>query len=307
MNAPTASETSHRLPITHLRRIALVVAQPEECAQFYGGPWGLTRTEASDDAPIALSGTGGEHHLLRLHRGPVNAIESIGLGMPSVDAIDAAAERLRAKQVQLLTEPGEIDAPGGGYGFRFADLEGRVIELSTMVQAARTEPDGPTPKKLAHVVLNTVDIDAACAWWVDIVGLRVSDWSEHQMVFLRCNDEHHCIAFNQAEHTSLNHVAYEVATLDGYMRSLGRLNRAGHQPAWGPGRHGPGNNAFGYFVDPAGLVCEVTAEVERIDNATWTPRVWPRTPELSDLWGTAGPPSPEIRTHMAGVADPSSL
>ena len=77
--------------------------------------------------------------------------------------------------------------------------------------------------------------------------------------------------------------------------------------SWGPGRHGPGNNAFGYFIDPAGLVCEVTAEVERIDERSWTPRVWPRTPELSDLWGTAGPPSPTVRSHMAGVPDPSSL
>ncbi|MEV3860538.1 hypothetical protein AB0J38_40305, partial [Streptomyces sp. NPDC050095] len=26
---------------------------------------------------------------------------------------------------------------------------------------------------------------------------------------------------------------------------------------------------------------------------------WRRVPELSDLWGTAGPPSKEIRCHMA--------
>lgn len=290
------------LPITHLRRISLTVTDVEASAEFYGGAWGLTSI-----AEGVLRGTGGEHHLLELHPGGTNGIEHIGLGMPSVAAVDAAADHLREARATIVAEPGQLAGPGGGYGMRFADLEGRVVELSTLVQAARPEPDGPTPKKLAHVVLNTVDIDAACAWWTDVVGLRVSDWSEHQMVFLRCNDEHHCIAFNQAEHTSINHVAYEVPSLDGYMRSLGRLNRAGHRPAWGPGRHGPGNNAFGYFIDPSGLVCEVTAEVERIDESSWTPRVWPRTPELSDLWGTAGPPSADVRRHMAGVPDPSSV
>jgi hypothetical protein len=127
------------------------------------------------------------------------------------------------------------------------------------------------------------------------------------MVFLRANHDHHCIAFNQADFTSINHAAYEVASLDGFMRSLGRLHRHGHEPGWGPGRHGPGNNAFAYFVDPAGMVPEVTAEVQQIDEATWTPRVWRRVPELSDLWGTAGPPSPEIRTHMAGAPDPTAV
>ena len=120
------------------------------------------------------------------------------------------------------------------------------------------------------------------------------------MVFLRCNADHHSIAFNRAEWASLNHVAYEVLSLDAYMTSLGRLARAGHPVGWGPGRHGPGNNAFGYFVDPAGMVPEVTAEVQQVDEAAWVPRTWPRTPELSDRWGTAGPPSPEMRQHMAG-------
>ena len=206
----------------------------------------------------------------------------------------------------MLTGPGELSGHGGGYGFRLADLEGRVIELSTLVEAVAPRPSGTTPTKLAHVVLNTADIDAACQWWCEMLGFRVSDWSEHQMVFLRCNADHHSIAFNQAEWASVNHMAYEVPSLDAFMTSLGRLRHEGHTPGWGPGRHGPGHNAFAYFVDPAGLVPEVTAEVEQIDEESWTPRVWRRVPELSDLWGTAGPPPPEIREHMAGSPDPGA-
>ena len=158
-------------------------------------------------------------------------------------------------------------------------------------------------RSVTDAVLNTADIESLSAWWCEVLGFRVSDWSQRQMVFLRCNPDHHSIAFNRADWASLNHVAYEVPSLDAFMSSIGRLKRAGHDVGWGPGRHGPGDNAFGYFVDPAGTVPEVTAEAQQIDEAAWVPRTWPRTPELSDRWGTAGPPSPEMRRHMAGMPD----
>lgn len=186
--------------------------------------------------------------------------------MPSTRAIDLGAQSLVDRGVVLTAEPGDLDGPGGGYGFEITDPEGRPVQFSTTVEAVPPRPLGQTPTKIAHVVLNTVDIDAAQAWWCDVLGFRVSDWSEHQMVFLRCNADHHSIAFNQADKTSVNHVAYEVPSLDAFMTSLGRLNHAGHRPGWGHGRHGPGNNAFAYFVDPAGMVPEVTAEVQQIES-----------------------------------------
>ena len=288
--------------ITHLRRIALRCSAFDECVDFYTGPWGLHRLTDSDADTAVLRATGSEHHVLELHRADSNGIDHISLGVADVRAVDTAAEAL-SNTAQILSEPGPLDRPGGGYGFRLADPEGRVVELSATVEAVPPMPPAATPAKIAHVVLNTADIEALSTWWCDVLGFRVSDWSERQMVFLRCNADHHSIAFNRAEWASLNHVAYEVPSLDAYMTSLGRMARAGHTVGWGPGRHGPGNNAFGYFVDPAGTVPEVTAEVQQIDESTWVPRTWPRTPELSDLWGTAGPPTPEMRQHMAGTPE----
>ncbi len=311
--------------ITHLRHISLRCAAFDESVDYYAGPWGLRTLGDSDARTALLRATGAEHHVLELHRADRNGIDHISLGLADERAVDAAAVSVReaiarwdggderaaesplggttAEGARLLSEPGALDRPGGGYGFRLADPEGRVVELSATVEAVPTLAADATPDKLAHVVLNTADIEALCAWWCEVLGFRVSDWSERQMVFLRCNADHHSIAFNRAEWASLNHVAYEVPSLDAYMASLGRLNRAGHTVGWGPGRHGPGNNAFGYFVDPAGTVPEITAEVQQVDEATWVPRTWPRIPELSDRWGTAGPPSPEMRQHMAGTPD----
>ncbi len=292
--------------VTHVRHIALDCSAFDECLDYYAGPWGLERLSDSDEQQAVLRATGPEHHVLELHRSDSNRIDHLSLGLADDRAVDAAAIELGGVGITLLSEPAAIDRPGGGYGFRIADPEGRIVELSACTDAVPAGPAEPTPVKIAHVVLNTADIESLCRWWCDVLGFRVSDWSERQMVFLRCNSDHHSIAFNRAEWASLNHVAYEVPSLDAFMSSIGRLKRAGHDVGWGPGRHGPGNNAFGYFVDPAGTVPEVTAEVQQVDEATWVPRTWPRTPELSDRWGTAGPPSAEMRQFMAGSPEPAA-
>ncbi|WP_428120183.1 VOC family protein [Candidatus Poriferisodalis sp.] len=289
--------------VTHLRHIAVRCSAFDECVDYYAGPWGLQRLGDSDAHNAVLRATGAEHHVLELHRADRNGIDHISFGLADNRAVDAAASVLAGRGVTLLSEPAALDRPGEGYGFRIADPEGRVVELAACLEAVSALPADATPTKIAHVVLNTADIEALCQWWCELLGFRVSDWSERQMVFLRCNADHHSIAFNRAEWASLNHVAYEVSSLDAYMTSLGRLTRAGHTVGWGPGRHGPGNNAFGYFVDPAGTVPEVTAEVQQVDEATWVPRAWPRTPELSDRWGTAGPPSAKMRQQMAGTPE----
>ena len=289
--------------VTHVRHVALNCSAFDECLDYYAGPWGLERLSDSDEQRAVLRATGPEHHVLELQRSDRNGVDHLSLGLADDRSVDAAAAELGAAGVNLLSEPAAVDRPGGGYGFRIADPEGRIVELSACTDAVPAGPAEPTPVKIAHVVLNTAGIESLSAWWCDMLGFRVSDWSERQMVFLRCNSDHHSIAFNRAEWASLNHVAYEVPSLDAFMSSIGRLKRAGHDVGWGPGRHGPGNNAFGYFVDPAGTVPEVTAEVQQVDEATWVPRTWPRTPELSDRWGTAGPPSAEMREHMAGTPD----
>ncbi|MGW7335193.1 VOC family protein [Streptomyces sp. NPDC054808] len=290
-----------------LRSVELLTPDFADAVDFYEEVWGLEVVEAEHSASW-LRGTGEEHHALRLTRSDTIGLGRLVFALGTPAEVDLAGQRLRARGIALVTEPGPLDQVGGGYGLRFHDLDGRLIELSadTWAVTARGR-DASLPVGVTHAVLNTPDIDASVAFYQDVLGMRVSDWSEHQMAFLRCGTDHHCVAFNQAPWVSLNHVAYEMTSLDHFMRGLGRLRHHGITPEWGPGRHGPGNNTFSYFTDPTGLVCEYTTEVAQIVEDTWICKVWRRTPELSDLWGTAGPPSPRIRAHMAGTPDGSPV
>jgi catechol 2,3-dioxygenase-like lactoylglutathione lyase family enzyme len=293
-------------PIRALCSVTLTTPVLDEAVRFYTEVWGL-HVVAHEDTAAWLRGTGPHHQVLGLRAGQKAGLAQISFALASRDDVDGAAEALGAMGLPLLDEPGPSKEPGGGYALRFCDPEGRVLELVTETEAVDPLPtDQPAPVGVTHIVVNTVDIDGAVAFYQAVLGFRLSDWSEHQMAFLRCNRDHHCIAFNQASWTSVNHVAYEMPSVDLLMRALGRARRRGVAPEWGPGRHGPGGNVFAYFADPSQLVCELTAEVLQIDDG-WLPRVWPRTPELSDLWGTAGPPSDQVRAHMAGSPDPGAF
>lgn len=293
-------------PIAHLRSLrSVTLGTPnlDAAVDFYCEVWGLGLVERQPTAAW-LRGSGSQHHVLALHQSAVPGMGQMSFAVGERREVDAAARALVGRGIPLVDEPGPSKEPGGGYAVRFADPEGRTVEIVAETAAVVPLPvDSPVPIGVTHIVVNTADIDTAVDFYLSVLGLRLSDWSEHQMAFLRCNSYHHCVAFNQAPWASVNHVAYELASVDHFMRAIGRLRHHGLVPQWGPGRHGPGNNTFSYFTDPSSMVCEFTADVQQIDEVSWLPRVWARTPELSDLWGTAGPPSEHIRRCMLGEAD----
>lgn len=291
--------------ITHIRHVGLFSPSIEEHARFYAEVWGLDRVAERNDA-IYLRGASGEAYLLSLHKASRKGLHHIAYGMVSDDAVRRAAASLKDQGVRVVDDPRALDEPGGGYGFRFLDPDRRCIELSTGVAGdiVTWRTKSVEPQSVCHIVLNTPDLDRVTNFYTNVLGLRISDWSEHQMVFLRTNIKHHNISFNAAPHASVNHVAYLVSGVDEVMRGLWNLRKHGIEPSWGPGRHGPGNNIFCYFEDPVGYVTEYTSDIDFItDEAAHRPRVWPRSPEAIDRWG-GGPPKPEVRQAMAGEPDP---
>ena len=158
------------------------------------------------------------------------------------------------------------------------------------------------PQRLAHAVLNSHDIAAAQGFTEQAPGFVLADRAR-SMAFMNCNRDHHSIAFGDTDNDALNHIAFVMPTLDAVMRGGGRMNDAGHAIQWGPGRHGPGDNAFNYFIDPFGIVIEYTAEVEQIDDSycagssgDWT---WPAG--RVDQWGISAPPSTQLKQAQRAV------
>jgi catechol 2,3-dioxygenase-like lactoylglutathione lyase family enzyme len=290
--------------VSRLRGIALAAPNATEAARFYVDGWGL-REVARQPGAVYLRASGPEHHVLSLHDSNHKGIAYLHFAAQDVDGLKALHEHVKGTGARIVTPLGALDTPGGGMGFEVVDPENRCLRISAAVELYPDAEDAPDkPRKITHVVLNAAQLEKSLKFYEDVLGFKVSDWSENQMVFIRCNSDHHSISFNRADFAALNHIAFEMPNIDAEMRGIGRLKAASCPVRWGVGRHGPGNNVFAYFVDPNGFVIEYTTEVQSVDDATHEPQIWKRVPHLMDRWGTAGPPSPEIRAAMAGVPDP---
>jgi catechol 2,3-dioxygenase-like lactoylglutathione lyase family enzyme len=123
------------------------------------------------------------------------------------------------------------------------------------------------------------------------------------MAFMRCNSDHHSIALGDTDNDALNHIAFLMPDLESVMRGGGRMRDAGFGIEWGPGRHGPGNNAFNYFVGPFDLVIEYTADVQQIDDSykTGQPSDWKWPEGRVDHWGISQPPSAKLKEAQRAV------
>ncbi|WP_370615628.1 VOC family protein [Mumia sp. Pv 4-285] len=286
--------------ITHLRHVDLAVPDYAQQLEFYTSMWGLT-PETSDDGIAFLAAAGSpEQYSVRLRRADEKRLDLVSFGAANAADVDAMAEQLGRDGVSLITEPDKLQTPGGGYGFRFFDNDGRTIEVSSDVavrQHRKVEEGESVPVKLSHVVVNSPNPEQTVAFYEKHLSFALSDtlFSPHMgevMWFMRTNPQHHSFAVARGPHVALHHASFEMRGIDEYMRGTGRLLRAGVEKVWGPGRHMAGNNTFSYFLDPHGNTLEYTTELERLDEDSWHPHIYDFSdPEVTDQWGTANPMS----------------
>jgi catechol 2,3-dioxygenase-like lactoylglutathione lyase family enzyme len=284
--------------ITHLRHVDLAVPDFDKQREFYTTLWGLTPV-AEDEGIVFLAAEGSpEQYIVRLRKDTEKRLDLIAYGAGSRADVDALAERLGTSGVQLVSEPDALRTAGGGYGFRFFDVDGRTIEVSTAVQdrvQRKIEERESIPVRLSHVVINSPDMERTRSFYEQHLGFALSDTLTHPhagdlMEFMRCNPQHHSLAIAKGPHASLHHISFEMRGLDEYMRGTGRLLRAGVTKIWGPGRHMAGDNTFSYFLDPHGNTVEYTTELEQLDEDAWHPSIYDVSQEENqDQWGTANP------------------
>ena len=256
-----------------LRSVELELPDVGQAADFLSGVWGLVAAGKSKETQF-FRGSGTHPYILSITKSST----------PAVSAITFSGS---ADEVGKLGRPNtSYDVPGGGKGLEIRGPEAQnyrfIVESSPV--AALSDKDKPI--QLTHAVLNSADQEASERFAVEKLGFIVSDRTAH-MRFLRCNRKHHCVAYAKSALPSLNHIAFEMKDVDAVMRGIARMREAGYEAVWGPGRHGPGNNVFGYFIAPWGGVIEYTAEVSEVgdDYRVGTPEDWKWPPGRIDHWG----------------------
>jgi hypothetical protein len=266
--------------------------------QFYIDSWKL-KDVGEQDGMVHLAAEGSDElYVARLRQSDIKRIDVIALATDSRADVDALHDKVVAAGCRIIFAPKELDTMGGGYGFRFFSPDGLPFEVSADV--ARGEHRSivkweAVPQKISHIVLHSPDHKALVQFFIDVLGFKLSDWLGDFMAFLRCNEWHHRLAVLPGP-PCLNHVAYDMLSVDCMMRGVSRLRQQGTDIKWGPGRHTAGNNAFSYFVTPGGFAVEYTAEVEQVDFDTHEAKVHIPGPQVMDQWGT-GVGGPQAMPH----------
>ncbi len=289
--------------IVGLRSVALIVPELEPVERFFTEIWHLNVAARETDA-VYLSGTGSDHHLVSLHRaeGPVQ-VRDVTLRARSAPTLDRIASACLEAGGRIVSARTTVNEPGGGEAVIIADPHGRIFRIVHGDVQRPADPESPDrPIRLAHTVLNSHDAEASRVFLERALDFSLSDRTRI-MAFMRCNSDHHSIAFGDTDNDALNHIAFLMPDIDSVMRGGGRLRDAGFPIEWGPGRHGPGNNAFNYFVGPHDIVIEYTAEVQRIDDSyqAGSPADWKWPPGRVDQWGISAPPSERLKHAQRAV------
>jgi len=295
--------------IEALRSVAFDVPDLAAAEAFYTRTWRLDVAARANGA-LHLRGSGADHHLLALHqRAGAPRLRALTLRARSGAALDAIA-RAGTACGGLVERRGDALDPAGGRVLVLRDPDGRRYEI--VHGDARRTPDMPVPPdqplRLAHAVLNSHDVAQTQSFVERALGFVLADRTRI-MAFMNCDSDHHTLAFADADNDALNHIAFMMPSLDAVMRGGGRMKDAGHAIEWGPGRHGPGDNAFNYFIDPFGLVIEYTAEVQQVDDryVARGPADWAWPPGRVDHWGISAPPSARLKQAQREVLFAPSL
>ncbi|MBV9383204.1 MAG: VOC family protein [Streptosporangiaceae bacterium] len=165
-------------------------------------------------------------------------------------------------------------------------------------------------QRLGHVVLGTTRFRAALDWYLDTLGLIVSDFlyldgqreRGPAMAFIRCDlgsvpADHHTLAMILQPRTEYVHSAYQLTDTDEVAASGEYLRERGYRHAWGIGRHVQGSQIFDYWRDADRLMFEHYADGDMFD-ATMEPGWAPLSVSGLAQWG------PRATAEFTGTGDP---
>jgi len=267
-----------------LRSVELEMPRASAAVEFLINTWGLI--DAGHTATTTyLRGTGDHPYVMAVSEAANPAVLSVTFSAtkPEIQRIRSRATKAGIKVESYTAEAGE---PGAPNGIRLTGPEGQRFRFVADRKRAARITDPSKPISLTHVPINASDVDACTRFAQDVLGFKVSDRTR-LMDFIRCDSVHHALAFVRTGVSAVHHMAFEMKDLDAVMRNVGRLKDLGIEPAWGPGRHGPGNNVFAYYIAPFGAVVEYTSEVERVNNRykVGGPEDWKWPPGRVDHWG----------------------
>ena len=303
--------------VTQLGHCRLQSPSLDQAEEFLSA-FGLVRAERTKDR-LYMRGTDAHPYIHVTHVGPSKFL-GFGFYVESEDDLKKIAKAPGAKGVE------SVDEPGGGKRVRITDPLGYDMEvvwgqknpaelpyrehvmnwgaakLRRAGKLLRVERGPSQVKRIAHAVLMCQGAKEKIKWYRETFGFIPSDdvyaGPKDNIIasFNRCDRgetyvDHHVFLCFEGPKTGLNHVSFEVHSVDDLMLGHEHLvNAKKYEHVWGIGRHLLGSQIYDYWKDPWGRVHEHWTDTDML-NASSGSNLLPAEEGLSSQWGEGAPES----------------
>ena len=205
-----------------------------------------------------------------------------GWEIPDGTTLEQAAARLDRHEVVVRQgTAAEIAAR------RVADLLWFTDPLGNRVELCAGHADDPEPLRLSrplggfktgagglgHAVLMGRDVEEARRFYVDVFGMRLSDYAEapFDAHFFHVNSRHHSFAIIRNDREGLHHVMLELLEFDDVGQTYDLLETHGVRLGASLGRHTNDYMTSFYMHTPSRFMIEYGVGGREIDPETWQP------------------------------------
>ena len=194
-----------------------------------------------------------------------------------------------------------------------ASWAGMAVDPEAIKELGRPEGIPFEIVKLGHVVLNCSDVARSARFYTEILGFEISDvYPDHMvpggMVFMRFNEDHHGVALvgsmkGDSPNVELNHMAFEVASLDEVILARNHLKKHGVRVDF-EGRRRAGVQIAVEFLDPDGHHLEIYWGLDRVgaDGRVRPQDEWREAHTLEDAL-TNPPPGQSVHLNDPTLID----
>lgn len=272
--------------IARLGYLGFEVGNPTEWERFALDVLGLTVSERRGDGGFALR-MDDQRQRIVLHRGPRDDLAYAGFEVDDEESLRQLVEKLSTAGFTATAASDEIArARKVARVYQVTDPNGVPVELfrgpERATEAFRSPlvPSGfvTGTEGLGHVVFATTDAQATEKFYCDLLGMRLSDRIEFELMpglplritFLHANPRHHTVAFAAAPLPKrIHHFMLEVGAMEDVGRAYDRALDAGVPIANTLGVH-PNDRMFSFYArTPSGFDVEFGWGGRKIDDATW--------------------------------------
>ena len=283
------------IKLVDIRYVRLGTADLDAAVTFVTKTVGLELVRR-EDGRVYLRGDDRDHNICYFAGDPAD--NTLGFEVETKAELEAAAAELADAGHPCRRGTAEECADRRVMDFiNFADPTGNSIDLVVRPfhSGTRYFPSRDAGiREFSHVGLKTSDAPRDEAFWTGHFNIRANDWIGTAPL-LSFDEVHHRMALFPASKAGVQHINFQVESLDDIMRSHYFLTDRQVRIVFGPGRHATSGAEFLYFEGPDGMVYEYSHGVRLIDDPDYRPRQFPFEDGSFCVWGSR-PDIPEFQS-----------